>query len=364
MKESNGLAGLPPKVFRIVIDMLDMVKHGHIFDREEEFLHIENRRQRKQTLKNLAVVSEGIRRLAQPLLFYEVRLALYTAAMRARAANMIQVIEARPESTTWLETLHVQLDTFPPPDATLLATISTLLGYLDGLRCLKVTTLHSTVVNAPPQLFASVTELQIVSIQTSADFDNFLSVLTRCPNLTSLACGIHTDIEGIEILPTTIPHLSQLKAPMELVRPLVVGRPVEFVTVVALVGLGQSESSVCTPDDLVCIARSSKPLRHLTVPSMDLDEDWIAFIVGLFPSLERLSFHVARTQQVGISTPLRRDIIYSASFISLGLAPCPPLCSPVKSAPPRNLKNNGATRCWPSDGRSVGGTAPASQGGS
>lgn len=107
MTEPKGLAGLPPKVFNIVVDMLDTVKSCHRSERDEEFLRTENRTLRNRTLKDLSLVSESVRKLAQPLIFHHVLLALYPMAIKSRAEDLIRLIEARPESTSWLKKLHI-----------------------------------------------------------------------------------------------------------------------------------------------------------------------------------------------------------------------------------------------------------------
>lgn len=187
------------------------------------------------------------------------------------------------------------METFPPPDDATLAVVSNLLCHLDGLRCLRLTALYPVVVNASPQLFTSITDLQITGVLDPAELDGLILVLFQCSNLTSLTCGFYVEAPNFDILPTVIPHLSRLKAPMKVTKLLVPGRPVEILEVVRSPGPGNP--SMCRPEDLVLLAAGTKPIRHLVLPSIQWSEGCFELIVGFFPFLERLSFHIAWSQQ-------------------------------------------------------------------
>lgn len=297
MAQPVTLADLPPEVFAYVIDMFEMRGRGPVSELEKSSRRSLNKSIRTRALRSLSLVSDGMRKLAQPLIFSHATLTLVPDLIRCRAEDLIQLIEARPESTTWVKSLHLHLETHPLPDAPVYALIATLLTHLDGLQCLQMPRLYDVVVNAPSQFFSPLTDLRISGIRSGASFQNFLIMLSRCPNLTSLSVGFIEDTGKIEIPKETAPLLTHLRAPIRLATRLVIGRPVEDVIIVAPMALGPRP--LCRVSDLEALATGSQAIRKLDVTStLQWSDGTLPAIAAMFPSIEKLSLYVELSYDV------------------------------------------------------------------
>lgn len=344
MTESLGLAAFPPKVFAVVIELLAEESPGYLSGYEEDSLRRHNLALRARTLKNLSLVSEGIRRVAQPPLSQEVTIPWTLDIAVHRAQNLVRLLEARPESSTWFKTLHILPEALALSGAPMSLSISNLLSHINGLQSLKLLSLSAVVVDSPPQLFASITDLEIVAIQDLADLKNFMLVLMRCRNLRSLTVDFCAVAFDIEFPKTSIPYLARLTVPIMLAKTIIPGRPIERLEV----SLSPDVSPLsCTPDDLKLLAAGSVPLRRLSFPLIQWSEDWFAILAPLFPSLRRLSVLVKWSQRVssddfdGINTS-------SSSSPLPGMAAKSPRQRCVAFSLPPEHKSDGAPSYWTS----------------
>lgn len=339
MTESVGLAALPPKVFAVVIELLAEASPGYLSGYEEDSLRRQNLVLQKQTLKDLSVVSEDIRKVAQPLLFQDATIPWSLDIAVPRARNLVRLLEARPESSAWFKTLHIRPEALALLGAPISLSISTLLSHLNGLQSLKLLSLSAVVVDSPPQLFASITDLEIVAIQDLVDLKNLILVLIRCRNLISLTCGFCAVASDIEFPETAIPNLARLTAPIALAKAIAPGRPIERLEI----SLSPDISPLSlTTDDLKLLASGAIPLRGLSFPLIQWSEGWFAAVAPLFPSLERLSVHVKWGQRVSSDDLNRPGIGSPSSSLLSGVAPEPSRQRCIALSSPPDHKNDGA----------------------
>lgn len=249
--------------------------------------------QRARTLHNLSLVSEGVRKLAQPLLFQQSSLPYDRQKLETRVHGLQTLVSARPESTFWIQSLNIDLR---DPGAQTSAGITTILSQIDGLRSLRTHEIYDRLLNAPQQLFTSLTELHV---EDPIPYTKFLSILSRCPNLEYLSCAMESLIvvypgePPLELASTTLQFLNRLEAPLHFAQLIVPGRPVEHLCISRTYASRSTLS--CGVANFAGLQGGSKPLRSFRSLNFAWEDGCLQEISKLFPDLETLVLEVDDT---------------------------------------------------------------------
>lgn len=276
---------LPPKVFALVINNVD-ARSAQSFSETGDFLfgRPASVAVRVRTLKALSLVSEGTRKLSQPLLFSTSTLGWVPEMVLSRAQALLSLLGARPESATWLKTLNLSPQTQPPLDDAAFSVLSELLSKLKGLRFLALSKVHSIVADAPPQLFASLVTLHVTRVTTTDQSTLLLRMLSRCPKVVSLTCDFPNDDPDVEIAPQLLPRLKHFIGPMTLAKLIVPGRQVETLRICSTSATGLHPAL----DASQFAVLSSKSLRSLELARFSWGDGWLQQFATFFPLLESL----------------------------------------------------------------------------
>lgn len=224
-----------------------------------------------------------MRKLAQPLIFHQTSLKGVPDMVLDRARQFLRLCETRPEIPSWVKDLHLELLTYPPLDNEVNAVFPKLLETFKGLSSLHLATIHDVITHAPSAFFESLTQLKVRLVTKPAVF---LSLLSRCPNLTILECE-SLDVRGrdFEVPPHILLNLKELRSTFPVAQLVVPGRPVEILTIIA-------SPSVLPPTvgDLQPLARGARSLRCLEMgQTVTWSDDCFSQVAALFPSVERLA---------------------------------------------------------------------------
>lgn len=297
----------------MIIEGLEIPYPGPAFESGGYARKTVNRRTRLRALRSLALVSEGTRKLAQPLIFRGTSLNLHPDRVRHISQALCRLFEARHESTAWLKSLHLNLETWPPLDADGLSAVTTLLPHLTNIHSLLTLRLYDIILQAPLTLFETLTEVDVAEAVSAVDF---LATICRCPNLVTLKCPSLEGEAAVEIPSGAVSRLSSLHGPIQLAKLLLPGRPVETLTI-TLSQASNQPLSTSLAELTQPLTSGTKLIRSLEVVLFEWTEGCMHRESALLPCLERLALGISSTHKVGFRFLRKIDRSYT---VGLGLA--------------------------------------------
>lgn len=182
------------------------------------------------------------------------------------------------------------------------------IGEKTGARRLELDALNDDADNIPSEELQTIQELRINNMPP--EIDRLYSFISRSPNVVSLICSKPSGpIPKTNVPADTVPQLRLLTSPLAVAQTLVLGRPLEAITVTAPPG-SHREGLGTMSEILPSLATGTGVVRTLQLCGFAWDDQVMdGRILELFPDLQ--------------------DIILTPQYIGSGVPKvCPPLPDP------------------------------------